>query len=59
MIRLNWEEALLLVLFSSMLGTMLTEGKYWSAAACAVWVALLLTAGSRRPQDTRPNGGTT
>ena len=52
MIRINWEEILLIVLFSAMMGAMLTQEKWWAAASCAVWIAFVLFAGSRRPQGT-------
>lgn len=52
MIRINWEEVPLIVLFSAMMGAMLTQEKYWAAAACAAWVGFMLFAASRRPQET-------
>lgn len=52
MIRINWEEIFLVVLFAAMTGSMLEKEKWWAAASCAVWTGFLLFAASRRPQAT-------
>lgn len=57
MIKLNWEEVLLTVLFSAILGAMIQQEKWWPAAASAVWVAVILAAGYRRPQGSEEANG--
>lgn len=53
MIRLNWEECALLILFAALAGNFIEKGNYWVVGAALTMVAALAVSGARRsPQES-------
>lgn len=49
MIRLNWEETGLVILFSSIVGASIVQGHWGALAGAALFVAALVASGARNP----------
>jgi len=52
MVRLTWEEAMLLVMLSAVVGYSMGRSEWWAAAAAAIFVGLIIVVGARAPQPS-------